>query len=92
MKAADWIDRVKKVKGWESDYRVAKELGLSRQMVSKYRGPTLTFDNTAAVKVAQALSINPAAVVIDQEAERERAKFPDLSTALQKVAATLYIM
>lgn len=91
MKAVEWINKVKLAKGWESDYRVAKELGLSRNLVSTYRaGRAQTMDEDTAEKVAQALGISPVAVIIDQVAERS--KKPALSSALQKVAATLYIM
>ena len=44
MKAADWIDRLKEVRGWDSDYRAAKELGLNRATVSLYRTKQSTFD------------------------------------------------
>lgn len=37
MKAADWIDRVKEVKNWPTDYRVAKELGFRTSTISQYR-------------------------------------------------------
>lgn len=90
MKAAVWIDRVKSAKGWESDYRVAKELGLSRAVISKYRGPTPTFDEEVAIKVADALGVDPAAVIIDQLAERS--KVPAISAALHKVANQLCIL
>ena len=90
MKAAEWIDRIKTTKGWESDYRVAKELGLSKQTISKYRGPTPTFDEEMALRVAEALGIDPAAVLIDQLAERS--KVPAISAALHKVANQLCIL
>uniref|UniRef100_UPI0035B00B8C helix-turn-helix domain-containing protein n=1 Tax=Hylemonella sp. TaxID=2066020 RepID=UPI0035B00B8C len=92
MKAADWIDRVKVSRGFESDYRVAKELGLSKQAVSDYRKKTSTMDEGTALKVAEALGLDPAAVIIDQLAERS--KDQGLRTALQQVAAKagLYIM
>lgn len=72
MKAAEWIDRVKTARGWDSDYRVAKELGLSRQSVSKYRGNTQTMDEDAAIKVAAALGAAPEVVLLDQWVERTK--------------------
>lgn len=90
MKAAEWIDRVKAVKGWESDYRVAKELSLSRATVSKYRGPTTTFDEETAIKVAVALGEKPEAVLLDQFAER--VKDQAISSALHRVAQSLCIL
>ncbi len=72
MKAAAWIDRVKAAKGWESDYRAAKELGLSRQAVSGYRNEKYTLDEDSSLKVALALEIDPLEVLADQAMERSK--------------------
>ena len=73
MKASEWIDRLKQAKGWDSDYRVSKELGLSRQTVSKYRsGTSSTMDEESAVKVAAALGEQPEVVLLDQVVERSQ--------------------
>ena len=73
MDAANWIDRVKTANGWESDYRAAKELRLSRNTISTYRGgPGKTMDEDTAVKVAAALGAKPEIVLIDQLVERSR--------------------
>lgn len=72
MKASEWIDRAKAVKGWESDYRAAKELGITRSAVSNYRARESTLDEETAIKVAEALGMNPAGVVLDQLAERSK--------------------
>lgn len=92
MKAAEWIDRVKIARGWDSDYRAAKELGLSRNTISTYRGgKSGTMDEDTAVKVAQALGLDAAAVIVDQVAERS--KSPEISAALHALAnERLYIM
>lgn len=90
MKAAEWIDRVKTARGWDSDYRAAKELGISRNNISNYRTKTPTLDEDTAEKVAGALNINPAAVLIDQLAERS--KNPQTRSILSKTAGELYIM
>ena len=91
MKAAQWLDQAKKVKGWESDYRAAKELGLSRSTVSVYRSKAdATLDEDTAVKLANVLGINAAGIIIDQVAERS--KNPEVRAALSAEAARLYIM
>jgi len=87
MKAAEWIDKVKAARGWDSDYRAAKELGLTRQTVSTYRSRDTTMDEGTALKVAEALGINPAAVLIDQLAERS--KDAGVSSTLHQVARQL---
>jgi transcriptional regulator with XRE-family HTH domain len=74
MKAAEWIDRLKAEKGWESDYRVAKELKVGRATVSKYRNAGSTFDDETACRVADALQVEPELVIIDQVAERTKSE------------------
>lgn len=90
MKASDWIDRVKTAKGIDSDYGVAKALGLHRATVSKYRHSTPTLDEDSAIKVANALGERPEAVLLDQFAERTQDA--DARSALLKAAQRLYIM
>lgn len=91
MKAAEWIDRAKTVHGWPSDYRAAKELGLSRQAVSTYRSkPTATLDDMTAYKLAKALHLDPAAIVLDQTAERTKSE--EVRTALLAAASRLCIL
>lgn len=75
MKAAAWIDRVKAVNGWESDYRVAKELGMRQTAISNIRvREDATLSEDTALKVAQALKINPAGIILDQVAERTKSE------------------
>ncbi len=90
MKAAEWIDRVKDRNGWDSDYRVAKELGLGRQTVSTYRSRDSTLDEETAVKAAAALGINPAGIIVDQVAERS--KNDQVRTALRRAVDQLCIL
>lgn len=90
MKASAWIDRAKVARGWESDYRAAKELGVTRSTISKYRTTTSTLDDEVAIRLAQALGVPPAGILIDQVAERQ--KSPEVSTALHKVASSLCIL
>lgn len=74
MKAAQWIDLVKVYRQWDSDYRTAKELGLSRNTISMYRSRTPTMDEETAVVVADALELDPATVLLDQVAERSKSE------------------
>ena len=90
MKAAEWIDRVKAARGWESDYRAAKELGIGRQTISTYRNRDSTLDEETALKVAAAIGVPVAGIIIDQAAERS--KNPEVRAALKEEAARLYIM
>lgn len=90
MKASEWIDRVKKHAGIESDYGAAKALGLTRQAVSKYRAKGSTLDEDASIKVAAALGEHPEKIIIDQAAER--AKSPETRAALLDAARRLCIL
>jgi len=90
MKASEWIDRVKKTTGIESDYGAAKALGVSRATVSKYRSTTTTLDEDVAIRVAGALGERPEAVLLDQYAERTKA--PAARAALFEVARRLCIL
>ena len=91
MKAINWIDKLKTVKHWDSDYRAAKELGLSRNTISNFRcGRNNIMDDETSVKVALAMGENPAAIIIDQVAERS--KDPAISAKLRDVAASLCIL
>ena len=84
MKAYEWIDRVKAVTGIESDYGVAKAIGLSRQSISGYRNGKFTFDEESSIKVATVLGERPEAVLLDQIAERT--KNPEIRSTLFEVA------
>lgn len=90
MKAAEWIDKVKAARGWESDYRVAKELGFNPNTISNYRATPRTMDEKIAIKVATALGEKPEAVLLDQFAEQ--VKDQAISSALHKVAKQLCIL
>lgn len=75
MKAAEWLDRAKSVKQWESDYRAAKELGLTRGGISQIRtGTTPTLSEDTAVKVAEALGVDPIIILADQAMERSKSE------------------
>ena len=95
MKAAVWIDRVKTAKGIESDYAAAKTLGISRAVVSSYRGAIPTMDEDTAVKVALALDVNPVVILADQAMERSKSEPAKKAwkEVLEKLGASqLYIM
>lgn len=91
MKAVQWIDQVKAKRHWDSDYRVAKELGFSRNTIGNFRsGRSNTMDEDTAIKVAEALGVDAAGVIIDQVAERS--KNVEIRTTLSRMAASLCIL
>lgn len=73
MKASEWIDRVKVAKGYDSDYRAAKELGITRGGMSHIRtGESASLSEETTVRVAESLGIDPAIVLADQARERSK--------------------
>ena len=90
MKAIQWIDRVKTAKGWDSDYKVAQELGMTRSNISLHRSRgTTTLDEDAALKIADLLGVDPVGIIIDQVAERS--KYPAVASALHEAAQRLSV-
>jgi hypothetical protein len=90
MKASEWIDRVKTAKGWNSDYRVAKELEFNSSTISMYRTHGGPMDENIAIKVAHVLGEKPEVVILDQCAER--VKDPAARSALFDVSRRLSIL
>lgn len=90
MKAYQWIDRLKVEKQISSDYAVAKRLGLAQSSIITMRTRKSTFDEETAVKVANALGLNPVGIIIDQAAER--VKSPELRATLAAEAERLCIL
>ena len=70
MKAKEWIDRVKREKRVQSDYAVAKLLGVTQSAISVLRARESTMSDETSVKVALALGIAPIEVLIDQQQEK----------------------
>lgn len=90
MKASEWIDRAKALRGIDSDYGIAKAIGLSRQTVSSYRNKIATLDEDSAIRVANFLGERPEAIILDQAAER--VKSPEVRAALLDAARRLCIL
>lgn len=72
MKTTEYFKQVKRRLGIESDYALAKALGISTQMVSKIQAGKHTMGDSTALKVAELLNLNPGIVLADLHAEREK--------------------
>ncbi|HEX5129602.1 MAG TPA: helix-turn-helix domain-containing protein [Usitatibacter sp.] len=68
---AELLEAVKRRHGIASDYALAKILGVSRQTISAYRSGT-TLGDQIAMKVADELGVDRAAVLAAMAAERTR--------------------
>jgi hypothetical protein len=83
----DLLDEVKKAKGIESDYGLAKRLDVLPQTISNYRKGRTQMSDEIAVAMA-AMVGRPAAPILAQLAS-ERAKSPDVAKIWREAAKTL---
>jgi transcriptional regulator with XRE-family HTH domain len=72
MDTIQYLDAVKARYHWESDYKLAKEMGLSQSRMSNYRCGKTEMDENLCIDVANLLKLNPAKVLIDITAERTK--------------------
>lgn len=68
----DFLNAVKARHGIESDYALAKKIGITRAAVSSYRNRKSLLDDSTALKVANLLEIDPAIVLASVHAERAK--------------------
>lgn len=87
MDTIAYLDAVKARYHWESDYKLAKELGMSKSRISGYRCGKSSMDESACIKVAKLLNIDPAPVLLDAIAERT--KCDQAARILRKTAKQL---
>jgi len=76
MNTIEYLDAVKRRIGKESDYAVAKALGINESTISGYRKRGGQMDDEIAAKVAALLKLHPALVILDMH--RERAQTAEL--------------
>lgn len=91
-----YIDEAKKKLGIESDYGLAKELGLSRAAVSLWRNGKGSMDDYAATRIAEIIGVNPmiviAAVNVEKEKTEERKEYwKNFYERLGGIAATILV-
>lgn len=84
MNTIEYLDAVKSRYNWTSDYRLAKEMGLSQSRMSNYRCGKSEMDEQLCIQVANLLKLNPAQVLIEITAERT--KFPKAAKVLREAA------
>ncbi|MBZ0105543.1 MAG: hypothetical protein K8H84_07910 [Sulfuricella denitrificans] len=92
----DFLDAVKAKHGLVSDYALAKELGVRQSCIGNYRAKRSYLDDLMAVKVAEALEIDPMYVIASANAERskkaeEKKVWTDILEKLGGLAASVVI-
>jgi hypothetical protein len=80
------LNRLSAHLGDASDYRIAKELGVTKQTVSAWRVGKGTMSDATAVHVAELLGENPAYVLA--VVHEERTDSPEAQKVWKKIAAT----
>lgn len=68
----DYIKEAKAALGIQSDYALAKWLGITRHAVSGYQTGNRIIDDYTAAKIAEALGIDPLEVIAVANMEREK--------------------
>lgn len=66
------LDEAKEKLGVESDYGLAKKLGIPNPRISEYRSGKATPDAYACAKLADALGVDPLALLAQVEAATEK--------------------
>lgn len=85
MKTVDYLDAAKAAAGIQSDYALAKRLGITHQAISNYRQGRHTADHVTAGKLAELLDVDPVRVIADIEIER--ATRPEQRRLWERIAA-----
>jgi len=75
MNTIEYLRAVKSRLGINSDYALAKSLGVTRSAVSKLQKGDVAFSDDVALTVAEILGVEPIAVIA--AANAERAKTPE---------------
>lgn len=68
----EYLDAAKKALSVDSDYEMARKLGIIKQAMSNYRTGRRTIDDYAAMKIAEALKIDEREVIAAANYEREK--------------------
>lgn len=83
MNTIEYLDAAKARLGIESDYALAKKLGMRASTISNYRAGRGQMDDEIATKVAVAAGIHPGIVMLDMH--RARAKTPAEQSIWQEI-------
>ena len=74
MKPSEWLDKAKKKENIQSDYRLAKIIGIEPASISTMRRRDNGMDNYTAIRIAEILEINKLIVIIDMEMKKAKSE------------------
>lgn len=71
--ACKWLDVAKAIQRIETDYRLAKVLGINTSRIAGYRsGAIIGMDDELAIKVAELARVEPLKVLAELAADRSK--------------------
>lgn len=70
----EFLDAIKTKHGLQSDYALAKKLGVKQSCICNYRSERSKFDDLMAIKAAGALEIDPLFIISAVHAERAKSE------------------
>lgn len=84
MNTCQWLDKVRKEYQLDSDYKLAKLLGIRANRISTYRHTHIGMGEELALKVEDLLSLPPGTVLLQIQAERT--KSPEAAKILRSIS------
>ncbi|MDP1614478.1 MAG: hypothetical protein Q8L68_01635 [Methylococcales bacterium] len=72
MNAQEWLDKAKKKLQIESDYELAKIIGIKPSAISNIRKRNAGIDNYIASRLEDILELKRMTVIIDMELQKEK--------------------
>ena len=81
------LDAVKKANGWESDYKLAKSLGINPNAVSNYRSKRSLPDELTVQKLAAAAGLD--ADVLTAQVQAARSRSTEAKSMWERIALRL---
>lgn len=90
MNTIEYLDAAKARLGIESDYALAKALGMRASTISNYRAGRGQMDDEIASKVAAAAGIHPGIVMLDMH--RARAKTEKEASIWQEIFEGFHVL
>ena len=74
MNAKEWLDKAKEKGNIETDYKLAKIIGINPSALVNIRKRNNGMDNYTAIRIAEILEINRLKVIIDMEVQKAKSK------------------
>ena len=74
MKSTEWLEEAKKKLKIESDYKLAKIIGIGNAAIANIRKRESGLDNYAASRLEDILELEPMTIIIDMEIQKAKSE------------------